>query len=77
MCTVQSSTQCRNPVTEVESFGHCKQHIFAAGDVRVLDLLVYRGWHFEHGGEKVLYLDPADVALIQQSRDAGMLTLSV
>ncbi len=72
-CTARSSVSCRTSVLEVKPFGHCQQHIFAAGDVRVLDLLVYRGWHFEHGGEKVMFMDPADVTPFLQGRDTGML----
>ncbi len=47
-------------VGEVKPFGSCRQHIFAAPNVRVLELLVFRGWHFDNAGEKVLYLSPDD-----------------
>ncbi len=46
---------------EVKPFGRCLQLIFAKDDVRVLELQIFLGWHFEHSGEKIMWMDPSDV----------------
>ena len=41
-----------------KSYGECRQLIFAAGDVRVLEVHCYRGWDFIDSGERALYYRP-------------------
>ncbi len=62
---------CTDESCEVKSFGECQQHIFNSGDVRVLELQVYRGWHFRDGGEKIAFMEAEDVFALDHGGNPG------
>jgi len=41
---------------KISSYGECRQLVFNAGDLRLLEVHVYRGWHFKDCGEKVMHM---------------------
>ena len=46
------------PARKISSYGVGRQYVFPHNGVRVLEIHVYRGWHFLDRGEKVIkYLD--------------------
>ena len=46
------------PARKISSYGAGRQHVFSHGGVHVLEIHVYRGWHFIDSGEKVIaYID--------------------